>query len=125
MPAGFLAHVVFGVPLLVARPGPMWLDVIALAGVARTAAAVAVAVAVTVAVAAGTTQRSLRQQMRPPQLQSRAQRTSVWPFTGLRPVAALTVGGMPPPSRSTRRYVLGPCSVSFRQDCCGPPRSAA
>ncbi|MFG3013852.1 MFS transporter [Streptomyces cinerochromogenes] len=82
--AGFLAYTVCGVPLLVARPGPVWLGVIALAGAVRTAAAVA----------AGTTQRSIRQQLCPPELQSRAQQTSVWLVTGLRPAAALTAGGI-------------------------------
>ncbi|MFE0640554.1 hypothetical protein ACFW2Y_02840 [Streptomyces sp. NPDC058877] len=53
---------------------------IALAGAVRTAAAVA----------AGTTQRSIRQQLCPPELQSRAQQPSVWLVTGLRPAAALT-----------------------------------
>ncbi|MET9449006.1 MFS transporter [Streptomyces cinerochromogenes] len=84
LPAGFLAYTVCGVPLLVARPGPVWLGVIALAGAVRTAAAVA----------AGTTQRSIRQQLCPPELQSRAQQTSVWLVTGLRPAAALTAGGI-------------------------------
>lgn len=84
MLAGFLAYAVCGVPLLVARPGPVWLGVIALAGAVRTAAAVA----------AGTTQRSLRQQLCPPELQSRAQQTSVWLVTGVRPAAALTAGGI-------------------------------
>ncbi|MEU7283443.1 MFS transporter [Streptomyces sp. NPDC045431] len=84
MLAGFLAYAVCGVPLLVARPGPVWLGVIAAAGALRTAAAVA----------AGTTQRSLRQQLCPIELQSRAQQTSVWLVTGLRPAAALTAGAI-------------------------------
>ncbi|MEW2514724.1 MFS transporter [Streptomyces sp. NPDC046870] len=76
---GFLAYAVCGVPLLVARPEPVWLGVIAAAGALRTSAAVA----------AGTTQRSLRQQLCPPELQSRAQQTSVWLATGLRPSCPL------------------------------------
>ncbi|MGW1815400.1 MFS transporter [Streptomyces sp. NPDC002125] len=84
MLTGFLAYAVCGVPLLVARPEPVWLGVIAAAGALRTAAAVA----------AGTTQRSLRQQLCPPELQSRAQQTSVWLVTGLRPAAALTAGAI-------------------------------
>jgi MFS family permease len=84
MLTGFLAYAVCGVPLLLARPGPVWLGVIATAGALRTAAAVA----------AGTTQRSLRQQLCPPELQSRAQQTSVWLVTGLRPAAALTAGAI-------------------------------
>jgi Na+/melibiose symporter-like transporter len=84
MLTGFCAYAVCGVPLLVARPEPVWLGVIAAAGALRTAAAVA----------AGTTQRSLRQQLCPPELQSRAQQTSVWLVTGLRPVAALTAGAI-------------------------------
>ncbi|MFE1232495.1 hypothetical protein [Streptomyces sp. NPDC058745] len=55
-----------------------------LAGVLRKAAAAA----------AGATQRSIRQQLCPPELQSRAQQTSVWLVTGLRPFAALTAGGI-------------------------------
>ncbi|MEW2626026.1 hypothetical protein [Streptomyces sp. NPDC048106] len=55
-----------------------------IAGARRTAAAVA----------AGTTQRSLRQQLCPSELQSRAQQTSVWLVTGLRPAAALTAGAI-------------------------------
>ncbi|MFE6977130.1 MFS transporter [Streptomyces sp. NPDC057682] len=79
MLAGFLACIVCGVPLLVARPGPVWLGVIALAGAVRAAAAVA----------AGSAQRSLRHQLCPPELQSRAQQTSVWLVTGLRPAGGL------------------------------------
>ncbi|WP_189424394.1 MFS transporter, partial [Streptomyces griseoviridis] len=56
MLSGFLSYAVCGVPLLVARPEPVWLGVIAAADAPRTAAAVA----------AGTTQRSLRQQLCPP-----------------------------------------------------------
>ncbi|MFB7356070.1 MFS transporter [Streptomyces gardneri] len=84
MLTGFLAYAVCGVPVLVARPEPVWLGVIAAAGALRTAAAVA----------AGTTQRSLRQQLCPPELQSRAQVTSIWLVTGLRPAAALTAGAV-------------------------------
>ncbi|MGW1650921.1 hypothetical protein ACWCP9_39560 [Streptomyces eurythermus] len=40
------------------------------------------------------TQRSLRQQLCPPGLQSRAQQTSVWLVTDVRPAAALTAGGI-------------------------------
>nr|WP_268983038.1 MFS transporter [Streptomyces filamentosus] len=82
--AGLLAYAICAAPLLIARPGPVWLGVIALAGAVRTAAAVA----------AGTTQRSIRQQLCPPELQSRAQQTSVWLVTGLRTAAALTAGGL-------------------------------
>ncbi|BAU88081.1 major facilitator protein [Streptomyces laurentii] len=70
--AGSFTYGVFGVPLLVAGPGPVSLAV----------------------VAAGTTQRSLRHHLCPPELQSRAQQTSVWLVTGLRPAAALTAGAL-------------------------------
>lgn len=73
---GFLAYAVCGVPFLVARPGPVWLGVIATADALRAAAAVT----------AGTTQWSL-QQLCPSELQSRAQQTSVSLGTGLRPAA--------------------------------------
>ncbi|MER8119045.1 MFS transporter [Streptomyces sp. NPDC094031] len=82
--AGFAGYAVCAVPLLVARPGVGWLAVLALAGAVKTAAAVA----------AGTTQRSLRQQLCPPHLQSRAQQTAVWLVSGVRPLAALTAGGI-------------------------------
>ncbi|WP_326594063.1 hypothetical protein [Streptomyces sp. NBC_01294] len=73
-----------GVPLLLARPGAGWLAVLALAGACQLAAAAV----------AGTTQRSLRQQICPPELQSRAQQTSTWLVSGSKPFAALTGGGL-------------------------------
>ncbi|WP_153812156.1 MFS transporter [Streptomyces sp. SUK 48] len=82
--AGFAAYAVCGVPLLVARPGAGWLSVIAVAGALKTA----------VGVAAGSTHRALRQQLCPPHLQSRAQQTAVWLASGVRPLAALTAGGI-------------------------------
>ncbi|MFE2562074.1 MFS transporter [Streptomyces sp. NPDC059352] len=94
--SGFLGYAVGGVPLLLARPGPVWLAVIALAGAVRTAAA-----------AAGTTQRSSRQQLCPPGLQSRAQQTSVWLVSGARPFAALTAGGIAAASGVRAAPVVG------------------
>ncbi|MEU3721383.1 MFS transporter [Streptomyces sp. NPDC031705] len=82
--AGFAAYPVTGVPLLLARPGAPWLAAVALAGAAQLGAAAV----------AGTTQRSLRQQICPPGLQSRAQQTSTWLVTGSRPFAALAAGGL-------------------------------
>lgn len=82
--AGFLGYAICGVPLLLAEPGPVWLTVLATAGFLRTAGAVA----------AGSTQRSLRQLLCPSHLQSRAQQTSVWLVTGIRPLAALTAGAI-------------------------------
>ncbi|MER7541214.1 MFS transporter [Streptomyces sp. NPDC097704] len=84
MLAGFLSYASCGMPLLIARPGTVWLGVIALAGAARTAAAVA----------AGTTQRSIRQLTCPDGLQSRAQQTLVWLVAGARPFGAMTAGGI-------------------------------
>ncbi|MFD6335305.1 MFS transporter [Streptomyces niveus] len=82
--AGFLGYAVCGVPLLLAEPGPAWLAALATAGFLRTGGAVA----------AGSTQRSLRQLVCPPHLQSRAQQTSVWLVAGIRPLAALTAGAV-------------------------------
>ncbi|MFF9785732.1 MFS transporter [Streptomyces nigrescens] len=84
MQAGFLAYAVCGVPLLMAQPGPAWLGVLAAAGAMRRAAAAA----------AGSTQRSLRQQLCPQHLQSRAQQTSVCLLSGSRLLAALAAGGI-------------------------------
>nr|WP_234315868.1 MFS transporter [Streptomyces sp. NRRL F-5527] len=81
---GLCGYAVCGIPLLFARPGWMWLAVLATAGAVRMAGAAA----------AGSTQRSIRQQLCPPHLQSRAQQTSVWLVSGLRPFAALTAGGV-------------------------------
>ncbi|MEV7157065.1 MFS transporter [Streptomyces misionensis] len=82
--AGFAAYAVCGVPLLVARPGVAWLSVLAVAGALKMA----------VGVAAGSTHRALRQQLCPPHLQSRAQQTAVWLASGVRPLAALSAGGI-------------------------------
>ncbi|MFK0142681.1 MFS transporter [Streptomyces murinus] len=82
--AGFAAYAMCGVPLLVARPGVGWLSVLAVAGALKTA----------VGVAAGSTHRALRQQLCPPHLQSRAQQTAVWLASGVRPLSALTAGGI-------------------------------
>ncbi|MEJ8646341.1 MFS transporter [Streptomyces sp. MS1.HAVA.3] len=81
---GFATCAVSGVPLLLARPGAGWLAVLALAGACQLAAAAV----------AGTTQRSLRQQICPPELQSRAQQTSTWLVSGSKPFAALAGGGL-------------------------------
>lgn len=84
MLSGFLGYLLCGVPLLLAQPGPAWLGVLAAAGAARRA----------VGAAAGSTQRSLRQQLCPPHLQSRANQTCVCLVSGARFVAALTAGGI-------------------------------
>lgn len=81
---GLLGYAVCGVPLLVAQQGVMWLAVLATAGAVKTAGAVA----------AGSTQRSLRQQLCPPHLQARVQQISAWAVAGGRPLAALTAGGI-------------------------------
>ncbi|MFD3422439.1 MFS transporter [Streptomyces decoyicus] len=81
---GFFGYVVCGVPLLIALPGPVWLGVLAAAGAVRRAAAAA----------AGSTQRALRQQLCPLDLQSRAEQTCVWLVSGARFCAALSAGGI-------------------------------
>ncbi|MFG3193524.1 hypothetical protein [Streptomyces omiyaensis] len=80
---GVLMHLE-GPATAVARPGPVWLGVTALAGAARTAAAAA----------AGTTQRPVRQLTCPDELQSHAQQSSVWLVAGTRPSGAMTAGGI-------------------------------
>ncbi|WP_374777097.1 MFS transporter [Streptomyces sp. NBC_01310] len=82
--AGFAMYPLMSVPLLFAGPGPFWLLVLAVAGGLQLAAAAC----------AGTTQRSVRQQICPPELQARAQQTSTWLVTGSRPFAALTAGAL-------------------------------
>ncbi|GLV88675.1 hypothetical protein Slala04_01290 [Streptomyces lavendulae subsp. lavendulae] len=82
--AGFATCPTAGVPLLLARPGPVWLAVLAAAGGLQLAAAAV----------AGTTQRSVRQQICPPHLQARAQQTSTWLVSGSKPFAALAGGAL-------------------------------
>ncbi|MFE3558735.1 MFS transporter [Streptomyces sp. NPDC059193] len=82
--AAFAMYPLMSVPLLVAEPGPLWLLVLALAGALQLAAAAC----------AGTTQRSIRQQICPPELQARAQQTSTWLVSGSRPFAALAAGAL-------------------------------
>jgi MFS family permease len=81
---GFAAYPMCGTPLLLARPGHGWL-------IALVAASVIKAVAVT---AAASTQRSLRQQLCPPHLQSRVQQTSVWLVAGARLLAPAAAGAV-------------------------------
>ncbi|MCL3998880.1 MFS transporter [Streptomyces lavenduligriseus] len=82
--AGFLAYPVTYMPVLVAGPGPVWLGVLV----------VCEAVQMTAVAAAGSTQRSVRQQVCPPHMQARAQQTSLWLNLGLRPFAALSAGAI-------------------------------
>ncbi|WP_406351067.1 MFS transporter [Streptomyces hirsutus] len=82
MLAAFGLYPVLGVPLLLARPGPGWLAVLALTGAVQMAAATC----------AGTTQRSVRQQLTPAKLQGRAQQTSTWLVSGTRPFASAGAG---------------------------------
>ncbi|WP_331732506.1 MFS transporter (plasmid) [Streptomyces sp. NBC_00015] len=72
------------VPLLLASPGIDWLAVLAVAGAVQMASAAC----------AGTTQRSLRQQICPPELQGRAQQTSTWLVSGSRPFASAAAGAL-------------------------------
>ncbi|MFD7624031.1 MFS transporter [Streptomyces sp. NPDC059802] len=82
MLAAFGLYPVLGIPLLLARPGPGWLAVLAFTGAVQTAAATC----------AGTTQRSVRQQLTPSGLQGRAQQTSTWLVSGTRPFASAGAG---------------------------------
>lgn len=82
MLGAFGLYPALGVPLLLARPGPGWLTVLALTGAAQMAAATC----------AGTTQRSVRQQLTPPHLQGRAQQSSTWLVSGSRPFASAAAG---------------------------------
>ncbi|MFG2683054.1 MFS transporter [Streptomyces sp. NPDC048392] len=81
---GFAAYPMCGMPLLLARSGHEWL-------IALVAASAVKAVAVT---AAASTQRSLRQQLCPPHLQSRVQQTSVWLVAGARLLATAAAGAV-------------------------------
>lgn len=81
---GFAVYPVCGAPLLLARPGPGWLVVLVAASAVK-------AVAVT---AATSTQRSIRQQLCPPHLQSRVQQTAVWLIAGARLLATLAAGAL-------------------------------
>ncbi|MEO3976844.1 MFS transporter [Streptomyces sp. CAU 1734] len=81
---GFAVYPLHGALLLAARPGPVWLGVLIVAGAAQ-------AIAVT---AAGATQRTLRQHLTPTGLQSRAQQTAMWLTSGVRPVAAVAAGAV-------------------------------
>ncbi|MFD3996127.1 MFS transporter [Streptomyces sp. NPDC058583] len=81
---GFLLVPLAGIPLLIARPGTVWLVVLAVAGAVQAAAAAA----------AGAMQRSIRQTVTPPELQGRAQQTSVWLTGGVRPLASAAAGGL-------------------------------
>jgi MFS family permease len=81
---GFAAYPICGAPLLLARPGHGWLIVLVTASAVK-------AVAVT---AAASTQRSLRQRLCPPHLQSRVQQTSVWLVAGARLLATLVAGAV-------------------------------
>ncbi|MFI9772821.1 MFS transporter [Streptomyces sp. NPDC052415] len=81
---GFAAYPTCGIPLLLARSGHGWL-------IALVAASAVKAVAVT---AAASTQRSLRQQLCPPHLQSRVQQSSVWLVAGARLLATAAAGAV-------------------------------
>ncbi|HWU11133.1 MAG TPA: MFS transporter [Streptomyces sp.] len=81
---GFGAYPMCGIPLLLARSGHGWLIALVAAGAVK-------AVAVT---AAASTQRSLRQQLCPPHLQSRVQQTSVWLVAGARLLATAAAGAV-------------------------------
>ncbi|MER6913857.1 MFS transporter [Streptomyces sp. NPDC000594] len=82
--AGHLAYPLGGLLLLAAGPGTGWTGILAAAA----------AVQMAIAFAAGTTQRTLRQHLTPPHLQSRTQQVSMWVTSGTRPFAALAAGAL-------------------------------
>ncbi|MEU5159645.1 MFS transporter [Streptomyces sp. NPDC020875] len=82
--AGHAAYPLSGLILLAAGQGPYWTGVLALGAAAQTG----------IALAAGTTQRTLRQHLTPPELQSRAQQVFMWVTSGTRPLAALAAGAL-------------------------------
>ncbi|WP_329160686.1 MFS transporter [Streptomyces anulatus] len=84
---GFAAYPLCGLPLVLAPSGSgstLWLIILAAAS----------ALQATAATAAGSTQRTLRQRTRPPDIQSRVQQTSVWLVAGARLLAALSAGAI-------------------------------
>lgn len=81
---GFAAYPLCSTPVLLAQPGAGWLIVLAAVGALQAAASTA----------AAATQRSIRQELCPPHLQSRVQQTSVWLVSGSRLLAALTGGAI-------------------------------
>lgn len=74
------------IPLLVARPGGLWLAGLAVAGALQLAAAAC----------ATATVRMVRQRRCPPELQSRTQQTATWLVAGSRPLAALGASVLAP-----------------------------
>ncbi|MEU8540874.1 MFS transporter [Streptomyces sp. NPDC048717] len=69
---------------LFARPGPVWLGVLAFASFMQCAAATAF----------GTTQRSMQHQTIPLHLQTRVQQVSLWVVNSSQPLAALAAGAV-------------------------------
>ncbi len=81
---GFAAYPMCGTPLLLARSGHGWLIALVAASAVRAAAVTA----------AASTQRSLRQQLSPPHLQSRVQQTGAWLIAGARLLATVAAGAV-------------------------------
>ncbi|MFG2116621.1 MFS transporter [Streptomyces sp. NPDC048718] len=69
---------------LFARPGPVWLVVLAASACMQCAAATSF----------GTTQRSMQHQTIPPHLQVRVQQVSLWVVNSSQPIAALAAGAI-------------------------------
>ncbi|MFD4688411.1 MFS transporter, partial [Streptomyces sp. NPDC058219] len=81
---GFSVHALMQIPLLVARPGPLWLTLLVLGAYGQFAAATCV----------GTTQRSVQQWTSPTHLRARVQQTALWLSQGSMPLAALAAGAL-------------------------------
>ncbi|MFJ2115052.1 MFS transporter [Streptomyces sp. NPDC087850] len=77
--ASVALYPLLGIPLLTARPGPVWTVVLAVAGAGQLAAAAC----------ATATVRTVRQRRCPPELLARTQQTATWLVAGSRPLAAL------------------------------------
>ncbi|MFD4964945.1 MFS transporter, partial [Streptomyces sp. NPDC058417] len=82
--AGFAAHALMQIPLIIARPGPLWLAVLLAGAFGQFAGATVV----------GTTQRSVQQWTSPTHLRARVQQTALWLSQGSMPLAALAAGAL-------------------------------
>jgi MFS family permease len=81
---GYAVYLACGIPLLLAAPGPGWVLTLAAAACLQTAVGAVV----------GSTQRTIRQQLCPPALQSRVQQITVCLVAGARLLAALLAGAI-------------------------------
>jgi MFS family permease len=84
MRTGYAVYLACGIPLLLAAPGPGWVLTLAAAACLQTAVGAVV----------GSTQRTIRQQLCPSNLQSRVQQITVCLVAGARLLAALLAGAI-------------------------------